>query len=692
MSFRRNRFFRTKSVLEYHETETQSEFSLTNGNVCKQKSVPSSGKSMQADVLYNKVSEDVILNDSINFKTTSFDRDNELMNKVCDIEVNPNVDASVFKGQPQTNLEERPSIPIPDSLAMDPLAPTALAVSSDFMDRIGSGLTLLRDHGKKVQKYLWKSKKLEVTKKSLKTQVNIVLVDARDLPDEISSNTNGLYCKFRLGNESHKSKQVTKSKPEWRERFNIYMYEDSNLEVKVWHKGKQKTFVGRCVIDLSQLERERTHELWQELEYGYGSIHMLVTLGGSERCVSTDNLTLANGVTHQPTITEEKYTWYRLENNWNEVGQLSVTVHGARGLSSLGLNGNIDAYCVLEVDNARVQTHAVRNSSDPTWNKNFIFNINDVTSTLDITIYDESIIQSMKGETLGKISIPLLRINNNEKKWYALKDRSKKHSAKGNCPRILLEMSLEWNPIKASFRVLSPKPTKYVEKPPKFSIPLIYNNLKFIKVVFDYIYLGNVYFKNTFEWENREKSALALGAWLLFWYFFRMWMMPLLLIVPFLPYWAMYRGNNCSQLLPILTDEDTSEEDSEIQKDDKTISTRLYELQDLTFTIKNGIDYIVSIIERLKNLINFSVPYLSYLAIIGLIVASIAFYLIPVNYLFMALGIYKFTRKAMNPNRVPNNDILDFISRVPDNEILKQWRELKVTESSISRSDSMKRR
>lgn len=70
-----------------------------------------------------------------------------------------------------------------------------------------------------------------------------------------------------------------------------------------------------------------------------------------------------------------------------------------------------------------------------------------MTSTLDITIYDESIIQSMKGETLGKISIPLLRINNNEKKWYALKDRSKKHSAKGNCPRILLEMSLEWNPV-----------------------------------------------------------------------------------------------------------------------------------------------------------------------------------------------------------------------------------------------------
>lgn len=53
-----------------------------------------------------------------------------------------NVDGCVFSR----------SLAIPDGLVMDPLAPTALAVSSEFMDRIGSGLTILREHGKKVQK------------------------------------------------------------------------------------------------------------------------------------------------------------------------------------------------------------------------------------------------------------------------------------------------------------------------------------------------------------------------------------------------------------------------------------------------------------------------------------------------------------------------------------------------------------
>lgn len=127
-------------------------------------------------------------------------------------------------------------------------------------------------------------------------------------------------------------------------------------------------------------------------------------------------------------------------------------------------------------------------------------------------------------------------------------------------------------------------------------------------------------------------------------------------------------------------------------QDEMTIKARLYELQDLTFTTKNSIDYIVSLIERMKNLIFFSVPYLSYLAMILLMSTSLALYLVPVNYLFMVLGVYKFTRKLLNPERVPNNDLLDFLSRVPDDKELKEWRELKVPEPNLHRQGSMMKR
>ncbi|XP_021205323.2 multiple C2 and transmembrane domain-containing protein isoform X1 [Bombyx mori] len=584
------------------------------------------------------------------------------------------------------------SFPIPDGFGMDPMVPNTLVVSADIMDRIGSGLSLLRDHGKKVQKYVWKNRKFDVLKKPTKSLVNIVLIEAKDLPDDQTTTCNGLYCKFKLGNESHKSRQVLKTKPAWCERFNIYLYEENNLEVSLWHKGKQKNFMGRCVIDLSRLEKEKTHDIWQELECGYGFIHMLITVNGSQltRGLAVDNIPTSNNVLH-PTPNIEEFSWYRLKNNWNEVGQLSVTVYGARGLSPLGISGKADAYCVLVLDNSRIQTHTVRGAAEPMWNKSYTFAVNDITSTLDIKVHDESII----GETLGKISIPLLRIINEEKRWYALKDKTKKSNAKGNCPRILLQMSIVWNPLKAALRTLSPKETKYDQKTPKkFSIPLIYNNLLFIKDIFNVVHTGNEYLKNSFEWENREKSVLALCAWLVFWFFFRMWMTPLLVLLPFLYYWTGHRSNSTTNSLSNIygSEDELSEEDLESTKDEKTIKTRLYGLQELTFTIKDGIDYIVSLLERVKNLLNFTIPYLSYLAMAAMVGLSVAFYLIPANYIFMALGIYKFTRKYLNPDRVPNNDILDFISRVPDDRTLKQWQELKVPEPSLSRTGSKCRR
>ncbi|XP_028159488.1 multiple C2 and transmembrane domain-containing protein-like isoform X2 [Ostrinia furnacalis] len=582
------------------------------------------------------------------------------------------------------------SFPIPEGLVMDPLAPTALAVSNELMGRIGSGLSLLRDHGKKVQKYVMKNRRLDIlTKKSWKYVVNVVLVEAKDLPDGPTNGSNGLYCKFKLGAETHKSKQVSKSKPMWCERFNLYLYEDNNLEITVWHKGKQKNFMGRCVINLSRLEREKTQDLWLDLECGYGCLHLLLTVSGSARGAVTDGIPTTNGI--QPiTLEKEEFSWYKLDN-WNEVGQLLVTVHGARGLSALGLGGGADAYCVLELDNCRVQTHTVPATNEPNWNKTYFFGVNDITSTLDITVMDESIINSIKGETLGKLSIPLLRISNDEMRWYALKDRCKKSNAKGNCPRILLQMSVVWNPIKASVRVLSPKETKYMQKPPKFNIPLIYSNLKFIRDVFNAVYIANEHYKRAFEWENREMSVIALVGWLVFWFFFRIWMTPLLALGPFVYFWVGQKGNRNALILLNQSEDEQSDDELENHKDEKTIKTRLYGLQDLTFTIKNAIDYIVSLIERLKNLVNFTVPYLSYLAMAGMMIVAFALYFIPFNYLIMALGIYKFTRKVLNPDRVPNNDVLDFLSRVPDNEVLKQWRELKVPEPNLSRMNSIRK-
>ena len=40
------------------------------------------------------------------------------------------------------------------------------------------------------------------------------------------------------------------------------------------------------------------------------------------------------------------------------------------------------------------------------------------------------------------------------------------------------------------------------------------------------------------------------------------------------------------------------------------------------------------------------------------------------RYLIMAWGTNKFFKKLIKPNAIPNNELADFISRVPDNEEL----------------------
>lgn len=67
---------------------------------------------------------------------------------------------------------------------------------------------------------------------------------------------------------------------------------------------------------------------------------------------------------------------------------------------------------------------------------------------------------------------------------------------------------------------------------------------------------------------------------------------------------------------------------------------------------------------------NFSVPFLSWLLILLLLVGAIVLYYIPVRYLVMMWGVNKFSRKLFRPHSVVNNEVLDFLARVPDDEIL----------------------
>ena len=78
-------------------------------------------------------------------------------------------------------------------------------------------------------------------------------------------------------------------------------------------------------------------------------------------------------------------------------------------------------------------------------------NVKDIHDWIEVTVYDED--KDHKYEFLGKLKIPLLKVRNNERRWYSLKDKTLRKPAKGDHPQILLEMFFVYNKV---FKCLNP--------------------------------------------------------------------------------------------------------------------------------------------------------------------------------------------------------------------------------------------
>lgn len=110
-------------------------------------------------------------------------------------------------------------------------------------------------------------------------------------------------------------------------------------------------------------------------------------------------------------------------------------------------------------------------------------------------------------------------------------------------------------------------------------------------------------------------------------------------------------------------------------------------MQEISTVVMNIIGEIASYIERIKNTSNFSVPFLSWLAVIVLSIATLILYHIPIRYLILAWGVNKFTKKFRAPDAINNNELLDFLSRVPDIDQKMMYKEFKPNVASDYKSN-----
>uniref|UniRef100_A0A803XPJ3 Multiple C2 and transmembrane domain containing 1 n=1 Tax=Meleagris gallopavo TaxID=9103 RepID=A0A803XPJ3_MELGA len=444
--------------------------------------------------------------------------------------------------------------------------------------------------------------------------------------------------------------------------------------------GSKKYLFMICQVDLSTLSKEQTHKLEMPLEEGEGCLVLLVTLTASAAVTISD---LSVSSLEDPKEREEilkRYSPMRMFHNMKDVGFLQVKVIRAEALMAADVTGKdsfMTHFCVVELNNDRLLTHTVYKNLNPEWNKIFTFNVKDIHSVLEVTVYDED--RDRSADFLGKVAIPLLSIQNGEQKAYVLKNKQLTGPTKGV---IYLEIDVIFNAVKASLRTLMPKEQKYIEEENRLSKQLLLRNFIRMKRCVMVLINAAYYINSCFDWDSPPRSLAAFLLFLFVVWNFELYMIPLaLLLLLAWNYFLIVSGKDNRQHDTVVEDmlEDEEEEDDRDDKDSekKGFMDKLYAIQEVCVSVQNILDEVASFGERIKNTFNWTVPFLSWLAIVALCVLTVILYFIPLRYIVLVWGINKFTKKIRSPYAIDNNELLDFLSRVPSDVQVVQYHELK---------------
>uniref|UniRef100_A0AAY5ELR9 Multiple C2 domains, transmembrane 2b n=1 Tax=Electrophorus electricus TaxID=8005 RepID=A0AAY5ELR9_ELEEL len=482
--------------------------------------------------------------------------------------------------------------------------------------------------------------------------LTITLVEGQDLPDDGQGD---VFVRFRLGDQKYRSKcQCKKSNPQWRERFEFNQFLDrpNFLELSVWAKEgrKYEDCYGLCDVDLSVLVVNKPQLFTCSLDQG--RVVFLVTLNMCSGVAITDLCAPPLEEPHERDNMLNKYGFKNSFKNIRDVGFLQVKVVKASDLMAADLNGKSDPFCVLELGNNRLQTHTIYKTLYPEWNKVFTFPIKDIHDVLEVTVFDED--GDKVPDFLGKVAIPLLSIHNGQLISCPLKKEDLGALSKGT---ILLELEVIFNPIKASIRTFTPRERKFEEDSPnKTLLPLnvirVRNIYRAVRQVLQYI-------KSCFQWESVQRSITAFLLFLFTVWYWEFYMLPLFLVI--LLVWNYLMIASERDHMDFGDDEDEDEKECER----RGLMDKIHMVQEIVLTVQNLLEETASFAERLKNTFNWSVPFLSNLAFFVLIIGTVITYFIPIRYIILLWGINKFTKKLRNPYAIDNNEVMDFLSRVP---------------------------
>ncbi|XP_075946007.1 multiple C2 and transmembrane domain-containing protein 2 [Anarhichas minor] len=508
----------------------------------------------------------------------------------------------------------------------------------------------------------------EMQRNQLKNQMwtgvlGITLVEGQDLPQHGDGD---IYIRFRLGDQKYKSKNIcVQANPQWREQFDFNQFEDNQepLQVEVYCKRGRKSEEswGMFEIDLLRLPLNERQLYTHVLDPGKGKLVFLVTLRPCWGVSISDIETAALEKPDEREVVLEKFSLKNSHKCVGEVGILQVKVVKANDVLATDLKGKSNAFCVVELGNSKLQTHTIYKTLNPEWNKAFTFPIKDIHDVIQLTLLDEN--GEKAPDFLGKVAIPLLTVQNGQEICLFLKKEDMGNASKGT---ITLVLDVIYNKVRAGIRTFKPKETKLTEENLKFSKKVLARNICRVRKISTAVLYTLQYIKSCFQWESRQRSLIAFLIFLVTVWHWEVFMLPLfLLLLIGWHYFQLSTGKDSSNQDPVNTSMGDDEEEDEKESGKKGLMEKIHMVQEVVLVVQNVLEEIANIGERIKNIFNWSVPFLSCLACMMLFVATALLYFIPLRYIVLIWGVNKFTKKLRNPYTVDNNDILDFLKRVP---------------------------
>uniref|UniRef100_A0A672V0A8 Multiple C2 and transmembrane domain-containing protein 2 n=1 Tax=Strigops habroptila TaxID=2489341 RepID=A0A672V0A8_STRHB len=493
--------------------------------------------------------------------------------------------------------------------------------------------------------------------------VTITLLEGKNIP---GGGLAEIFILLKLGDQRYKSKTLCKSaNPQWREQFDFHYFSDRKdmLDIEVWRKDNKKheELLGRCQVDISALPMKQTNCLELPLEKHPGSLLMLIAVAPCTGVSISDLCVCPLG---DPSERQQISQRYCIKNSfWNikDIGFLQVKVLKAVDLLAADFAGKSDPFCVLELGNDMLQTHTVYKNLNPEWNKVFTFPIKDIHDVLEVTVFDED--GDKPPDFLGKVAIPLLSIRNGKQSCYTLKNKDLERASKGV---IYLELDVLFNPIKASIRTFKPREKRFTEENRKFSKKILSRNVDRVKKITMAIWNTIQFLWSCFLWESTVKSVIAFVVFVVTVWTVELYMVPLALLVLFAYNFSLVTTGKVNN---------TQDAQASKESEKKGLIERIHMVQEIIIAVQSILEEIASFGERIKNTFNWTVPFLSVLACLVLAAATVILYFIPLRYIVLIWGINKFTKRLRNPYAIDNNELLDFLSRVPSDvqKVGNEW-------------------